>query len=138
MLVIISILFLLFCAAGLLIIINVPFIYDFVKPLPYSVGLFTGCLLSAVKLVFIHSSLARVMDMEDDGKAKSYASLQAILRLFGTMAVMLSAVLFPEIIGVFGLVIGLVSLRLAAYIAGRMINRHPDSFIEDEGVGERL
>ncbi|MCL2538740.1 MAG: hypothetical protein FWE66_00220 [Oscillospiraceae bacterium] len=131
MLVIISILFFLFCVAGLLVIINVPAVYAYEKPLPYCVGLFSGCLLSAVKLLFIHNSLAKVMDLQDDDKAKSYASLQAILRHVGTIAVMLCAVFFPKLFGVFGLVIGILTLRLTAFIAGRMIDRHPDSFIED-------
>lgn len=132
MLVTISILFLLFCVAGLLIIINVPFVYNLEKPLPYCIGLFTGCLLSAVKLFFIHQSLSRVMNILEDEKAKNYASLQAILRHVGTILVMLLAVFFPKVFGVFGLVIGLLSLRLTAYIAGRVVNRDPERYIEDE------
>jgi hypothetical protein len=103
--------------AGLLVI---GFAYPFEQPLPFGVGLLTGSILSVYKVILLERSLERSVDMEQ-GIVRNYSTLQAILRYTLTIAVFLCAVFFPRVIGVFGVVLGALSLQFSAYIANALI-----------------
>lgn len=110
-------LFLLFLAAGLLVTM---LLYPFERPLPYALGLLLGCLLSAAKVILLEKSIGRSVDME--GKtARGYASLMAALRYLLTIAVLLLVFFFRDVFGLFGAIIGLLSLQAAAYITGHIV-----------------
>ena len=96
-------------------------IYAFERPLPYAVGLVTGCAVSGMKILLIDNANSRAVDM---GKhAKNYATLQAMLRYFGTAAAVAPAFIFRGAFGVFGVIAGLLSLQLAAFITSIIIRR---------------
>lgn len=104
--------YLVLLAIGLGVILLV---YPFEKPFAYGVGLLLGTGLSALKVILLEKSLQRSIDME--GKmAGNYANLQMVGRYFLTIAVLALAVFFRTIVGVFGVVIGIISLQIAAYI----------------------
>jgi len=90
--------------------------YRFEGPLPFGTGLFLGSALSAAKVVLLEKALSRAVDMETE-KAKGYARLQMLLRYGLTLLVVLSAVLFRQAVGLFGMIAGLLTLQLASYIA---------------------
>jgi hypothetical protein len=105
------------------------FIYPFERPLPYAIGLLAGCALSGVKIILLEKTLARAVDL---GKqAKNYASLQAILRYFGTIAAVAPAFIFRDAFGVYGVVAGLLTLQFSAFIASRYIKTKSGRIITD-------
>jgi membrane protein YqaA with SNARE-associated domain len=98
-------------------------IYPFEEPLPFAAGLLCGCLLSAAKVILLEKTLARSVDREPASSAKAYATLQALLRYGGTIAVLLCAVAFPRVIGVFGIAAGILTLQISAYAANFMLKK---------------
>lgn len=115
-------LFLLLLALGLLVI---HFVHAFERPLPYTVGLLTGCLLSAVKVVLLEKVLERSLDLQEEKPAKNYAHLQSLLRYLLTIVVLLSVVAFPRVFGLWGMIVGVLSLQASAYISGMIVRRMP-------------
>lgn len=112
-------LFILFLAAGLTVS---SLIYPFERPAQYALGLLMGCLLSAAKVVLLEKSLDRSVDME--GKtAQGYANLMAVLRYLLTVAVLLLVFFFRDVFGLFGAIVGILSLQVAAYITGHIIKK---------------
>jgi hypothetical protein len=107
-------------AAGLAAI---KFAYPFEQPGPFAAGLLAGCLLSAAKVLLLEKSLAQAVERESGAKAKNYASAQALLRYVGTILVLGCAVLLPRVFGVFGIIAGVLSLQLSAYIASALLKR---------------
>jgi len=103
--------------AGLLVCI---FIYPFERPLPYTIGLVTGTLLSILKVILLEKSIGNALDMEG-GSAKNYVALQSVLRYLLTIAVLLCVVFFPGVFGLFGVIIGILSLQAAAYVTGYLM-----------------
>lgn len=97
-------------------------VHPFERPLPFAVGLLLGCLLSVAKIVLLEKSLSHSVELEEKN-AKNYSSLQSILRFFLTIAVLLSVVLFPKVVGLFGTVLGILSLQLSAYVAGFVMRK---------------
>ena len=97
------------------------FVYPFERPLPYTIGLLTGCALSAAKIILLEKTISRAVDL---GKqAKNYASLHAFLRYFGTIAAVAPAFIFRNTFGVIGVVAGLLTLQLAAFITSAIIKK---------------
>ena len=103
--------------AGLLVIFLA---YRFERPLAFGVGLFLGCALSAAKVVLLEKALNRAVELGAE-KAKNYARLQMILRYGLTILVVLGAVFFREVVGVFGMIAGLLVLQAASYIASAVL-----------------
>lgn len=112
-------LFFLLLAGGLLVIYLV---YPFERPLPYCMGLLLGSALSICKVLLLERSLGRAVEMEEK-TAQGYAALQAAARYLLTMAVFGGVVLFRDKIGLFGAILGVLSLQFAAYIAGASLNK---------------
>jgi len=106
-------------AGGLLI---TSFVYSFEKPAPYVIGLLTGGLLSMFKVILLERSLNRSVEMGAKS-AQGYVGLQAILRYLLTIAVFLLVVFFPVAFGLFGTILGVLSLQLSAYITGFMMRK---------------
>ena len=113
--------FLFLLAVGLTLIGCVDAIRRFEGPLAFSVGLLSGCALSAVKIVLLEKTLTRAVDMGE--QAKNYATLHATLRYFGTIIVLAPAVIFRGAFGVIGVVAGLLSLQLAAFATSLAIKK---------------
>ena len=97
------------------------FAYPFERPIAYSIGLFIGCLISLAKIILLEKTLSRAVEL---GKqAKNYAALQATLRYFATIAAIVPAFIFRNTIGVFGVVAGLLSLQISAFITSVVIKK---------------
>lgn len=109
---------LLFLGLGVILLL-----YPFEQPLPYFLGLLAGCLLSAVKVVLLERSLGHAVDLPEEKQAKNYGHLHAILRYFLTAAVLLVVILFPKVFGLFGMILGILSLQISAYITGFIVRR---------------
>ena len=112
------ILFAVLLVAGCAIIM---FVYPFERPLPYSIGLLTGCALSGAKILLLDHTNSKAVDLGKN--AKNYATLQAILRYFGTIAAVAPAFIFRGAFGVYGVAAGLLSLQLAAFITSFIIGK---------------
>jgi len=97
------------------------FIYPFERPAAYAVGLFIGCLISLLKIIMLEKTIARAVELGN--QAKNYATLQAVLRYFGTIAAIVPAFIFRNQIGVFGVVAGLLSLQVSAFITSGIIKK---------------
>ena len=89
--------------------------YAFEPPLSFLLGLLIGCAHSVIKVILLEKSMQRAVQAEEK-TARNYAVLQSLLRYGLTILVLLTPVLFPRAVGVFGVVAGVLSLQLAAYI----------------------
>lgn len=115
-------LFVVLLLAGLLVI---HFLYSFEEPLRYTLGLSLGIISSMIKVILLNKSIARTLDME--GKTvQLYATLQVFLRYAVTIIVVVLAILFPERIGVFGTIAGILSLQLSSYVTHFILKRRED------------
>lgn len=113
--------------AGLLVTLLV---YPFEKPLAYALGLALGICSSILKITMMERSISRSLDMEGH-TAKRHASAQALLRYLATIALLVFAAFFRHIIGLIGVILGILSLQFAAYIAAhRLKNVNLDPPIE--------
>ncbi|WRS26583.1 ATP synthase subunit I [Oscillospiraceae bacterium MB08-C2-2] len=97
-------------------------VYPFEKPLPFAMGLLAGTLLSMAKVILLEKSLGRSMDMKKK-QAQNYAGLQAAMRYLLTILVVVVVVFLPAVFGVFGTIIGILSLQLSAYISEYLIHK---------------
>ena len=104
-------------SAGLLAI---HVIYPFEESLPFIAGVILGCLHSVIKVALLEKSLNRVINMEKDG-AESVGRLHFIGRYFLTAAVFIIVILSRGYIGLFGTILGVLSLQIAAYITGHIM-----------------
>jgi hypothetical protein len=112
-------LFLLLLVVGLTVTL---LIFPFERPIPYAMGLLVGCALSAVKVVILESALNKSADMAG-GQARGYVGIMAITRYALTVIVMLLAAFFRDIFGLFGAIMGILTMQLSAYIASAILNK---------------
>ena len=107
-------------AAGLAIgILLIPF----EPPRAYTIGLLTGTLLSAVKVILMEKSLNRAADMGEFGSARNYGFLQVSLRNLLTLGFFLLVFFFNHIFGLYGAIIGVLSLQPAAAVTGYILRK---------------
>ena len=91
------------------------FAFPFERPGPFAAGLFVGCAMSAAKILLLDRTLTHAVDM--GSQAKNYAAAHAALRYICTAAVFVPPVALPRVFGLFGVVAGVLSLQLSAYLA---------------------
>lgn len=109
-----------FLAAGLTVTLAV---YRFEPPGAYAAGLLAGTLLSAVKIVLMEKMLDRAADTADAKGAKSYGALSVTFRNLLTVAVFLLVFFFRDIFGLFGAIIGVLLIQLAAFLTGIILRK---------------
>lgn len=114
---VLAVMFVVFLVAGECVILLA---YPFEKPVPYAIGLFVGIAHSILKVALLEKSISKSLNYEGQ-QAKNYANLQALLRYFITIAVLVLVFFIPNIMGVFGTIIGVLSLQVAALISSRML-----------------
>lgn len=90
------------------------------RPIPFSIGLLAGCLTSMYKVVSMETTLSRSIDMESD-KAKPYGQLQYFIRFIVTGVLVVLVVFLPNIFGMLGTVLGILSMPVGAYAAHFML-----------------
>lgn len=98
--------------------------HPFEQPASYVLGLSLGCALSLVKVVLLERGIRHLLDAEK-GWAQWLAVFHTLLRYLLTAGVLACAFAFSEIIGVFGAVFGVLTLPVAAHIAGRLPDDQP-------------
>lgn len=103
--------FILAGAAGVLVIL---FVFEFEKPAPYLMGLALGCISSLIKAWLLERALNNAVDMEKE-RARNYALAQWVIRYALSIAVLAPVVIFPDIFGLFGAILGILSLQISAY-----------------------
>lgn len=96
----------------------IAFIYPFEGMFQYGMGLLLGGACSVVKIILMQKSLEKTLDMEANA-AETRGKLHVALRYFFTVGAVVPAILFRDIFGVVGLIVGLLSLQAAALIASR-------------------
>jgi len=89
-------------------------------PAAFSIGLACGCALTLVKIVWMEKAISKSLDSDKNG-AKIFAFLSYLLRFALTFALLALAFLFRETVGVIGAAAGIISLRVAAFVAGRVL-----------------
>ena len=109
-----------FMAVGL--IVN-KFVISFEAPAAYAAGLLIGTALSMVRVIMMERSLNRAADMEDYDHARSYGSMQVFIRNLVTVGVFLLVFFYRTVFGLFGTIIGALSIQLAAYITGFFLRK---------------
>ena len=109
-----------FSVAGLLI--NA-FVYPFEPPAAYITGLLAGTALSIAKVKMMERSLNRIADMENSKNAQSYGALQSIFRNLLTLGLLALVFFFRDIFGLFGTIISVLYMQIAAYIAGYLLRK---------------
>jgi len=119
-------------AIGLVISV---FIYPFERPIAFVAGLFVGCALSVAKVILLEKALGRSFDLEGTN-AKNYATLQSILRYVLTIAVLLVVVVFPDMFGLWGTILGVLTLQFSAYIANIVINKTDKKLVDGKAEKE--
>ena len=98
-------------------------IYPFDPPGPYAVGLFIGTVLSMVKVVLMEKMYSHAADIGEGKSARNYGALQVLFRNLLTLGVLLMVFFFRDIFGLFGTIIGILSLQLTAYITGFILRK---------------
>jgi len=110
-----------------LIVIN--FIFEFEKSLPYATGIALGGLLTVIKIVMLEKAINISLNMGEKMKAGAVGSLLYLTRFLLTGAILAVAFIFPDTVGRFGAVFGVVSMQLAAYSANFVLLKlEPDNF----------
>jgi len=103
-------------------------VYTFEGLRPYITGLIAGTLVSLAKVVLLERSLNRLADMGEAGlgdepATRAYGFGQYVLRSALTLVIVFLALLFSDIIGPFGAVIGVLSIQLSALITGFLLRK---------------
>lgn len=107
-----------FLTLGLLIIF---FVHPFEAPLPFTTGLFLGCVHSVFKVALLEKSITALVDMDND-TAKTTAKLHFFGRFFITLALFV-VVILVDALGLIGAIAGVLSLQFSAYVANAVMNR---------------
>ena len=107
-------------AAGLLVIFR---LHPFETPAAYAAGLLSGTLLSIAKVALMERSLNRAADMGELGNARNYGAFQALSRNLLTLGLFLLVFFFRNVFGLFGTIIGVLSLQPAALITGFVLRK---------------
>ena len=113
--------------AGLVVI---SFIYRFEDYLPFVTGVVLGCILTSAKIIIIEKSVGRTLDMGEDGKVRAGVAggFDYLARFILSGILLAAAFIFPEIIGRFGAIIGVLSIQPAAYAANIILRKiQPDN-----------
>lgn len=102
-------------------IVNSFYLFEPMKK--FSLGLATGILVSIYKVISMDRSINKLVDMEEEAKAKLKSQSYFILRYFITFGYAALVIIFKDYIGVFGAVIGLFSLKFSAHMANQFLIR---------------
>lgn len=118
----------LFLLVGLVVI---QFIYPFEPPLAFSLGLVLGSLLTVFKIYLLQRSIQQAVDQEEHA-AKNYATLQFLLRHGLTLGFLVLCVLSDHV-GLFGGILGFLTMQFSAYIANYLLSRKEKAIKEAGG-----
>lgn len=88
----------------------------------YAIGLSSGILISVVKVLLLDWSVNKAVDA-DDTKAKSFSKVHIIARYVLTIGYAVVVIVLNKWIGVWGAVIGLISMQIAAYYASYKLKK---------------
>ena len=98
-------------------------IYPFEAAGSFGTGLILALLHSMLKVVLMERTLNRAADMGENSNAGSYGAAQTVLRSFLTLGLFLLVFFFPNVVGMYGAIIGVLSLQIAGYITGYLLRK---------------
>lgn len=87
----------------------------------YTIGILFGLVFSILKLMLMENSIKKAVTMPE-AKAQTYTNVQYIIRYILTGIVLVVAALEPSI-NLLGVFIGLISMKVAAYMQIFVIKR---------------
>lgn len=128
MLLSLAVLFLGFALLGFLV---TTFLYPFELFSKYLMGLLLGCVVTAIRLVIMDRSIDKTVDMPDK-KAKVHYQLMFFLRYGILIVFAVVLVVFNNVFGVWGGVIGIFCMQLSAYGANYLLTKH------EKKVGKKI
>lgn len=82
--------------------------------LPYALGLLLTSALNVLKVFIIEKQSQRIMKMENPKTGKHYVTFQYFIRYILTGLVLVAAALIP-FIGLWGAIIGVLTMQIAAF-----------------------
>jgi hypothetical protein len=102
-----------------LVILNI-FNIQYESPMAYTIGLSISCIHTLIKVVWLEKSISSSMDADKQGATKL-----ALLHYYGRFAltggILALAIFFRHIFGLFGIIAGVFSLRIAAFITNHAL-----------------
>lgn len=98
----------------------------------FTLGLLFGLIFSILKLMLMQNSIKKSVTMPE-GKAQKYANVQYMIRYVLTGIVLLVAALEPTI-SLLGVFLGLLSMKVAAYMQLFVIKRQGK--LEEHNLGK--
>lgn len=99
---------------GLVSILASIIYYRSLEFLPFLLGVVAGAIISIVKIFLLKRAVEKVTTMEK-GKAGTYISVQHMLRLLLSGAVLFLGALVPQI-SLWGVIVGILAYQLSLYI----------------------
>ena len=95
---------------------------------PFAIGILFGGAGSAIKIILLEKSINMTLDAGEKSKAAPVGSLLFMARFFLTCAILVVAFIVPHV-GIFGTVLGILSMQLSAYSANFFLKKKkPDNF----------
>ncbi|RVU54372.1 ATP synthase subunit I [Anaerosphaera multitolerans] len=120
-----SLIALIFIFLALAFIVNKFYLFEPMDK--FSLGLVTGTLLSIYKVVSMEKSINKIVSMEEK-QANLKNQLYFLLRYFITFIYVAIVIIFRDYIGVFGAIIGMLSLQVSAYMANYLLTREEKKY----------
>lgn len=83
--------------------------------LSFIFGELLGSIIAIMLAIHLNASISRALDMNEEGAAK-YTKKMAILRLIIMGCAVVVALTFPEIFNLIGTLLGILGLKISAYL----------------------
>ena len=100
----------------------------FEKPLPLIIGLIAGGSISILKVIMLERSMVKSIDSTAEDAA-NYARIQFVLRYAVTIVLLAAVVFFRQYVGLWGAIVGILSLQFGAYIASIINRKNPELLV---------
>ncbi|MCL2621242.1 MAG: hypothetical protein FWD97_09955 [Defluviitaleaceae bacterium] len=97
-------------------VIDLPFELFMSNRLGFVLGVVLAALMSAVKVILLEKSVNKAMKMDDATKASLYMGAGYLPRMLLTVVVLAASVIFLGLFGIFGALVGTISLSVSAYM----------------------
>lgn len=103
---------------GIISVLGFILIREPYSPVVFAKGLFFGGIFSILKIKLMENTMSKAVQ-KDSVKAQTYVSMHYFMRYILTGIVLVVAALEPSI-SIYGAALGVLSLKAAAYLQGKM------------------
>lgn len=97
-------------------VVDLPFDFYVSNRLGFALGVALAAFMSMAKVLLLERSVSKAMKMEDAAKASLYMGVGYLPRMLLTVVVLAASVIFLGLFGIFGALVGTLSLSFSAYI----------------------